>query len=72
MAFIIKIRDSQTLYDLALQHAGSLRAIHTIAQANSISVTEVLAAGQELVIPEVIREQVVRYFRDLNIIVSSQ
>lgn len=71
MANIIKVRDSQTLYDIALQHAGSLRAILKIAEANSISITSDLSPGQELIIPEVIREQVVRYFQDNKIIVAS-
>lgn len=39
--------------DIAIEHAGSMEAAYAIAEANGISVTATLAAGQELVVPVV-------------------
>lgn len=41
----ITILDGQSLFDLAIQHAGSIDAVFALASANGLSVTDDLAAG---------------------------
>ena len=50
----IKVRNMQTLYDIALQETGTIASVFAIAAANSISVTEVLLEGQTIQIPDTI------------------
>ena len=50
---IIDVKDRQTVLDIAVEYAGSMDASYAIAEANGISVTSLLVAGQQLVIPKV-------------------
>jgi len=46
------VKDGQTLADVAVQEFGSVEAMIAIAYKNNISMTEVPAAGTELVMPD--------------------
>ena len=61
---IIKVKDRQTVPDIAVEYAGSMEAAYTIAEANGISVTAVLIAGQQLVVPEVADQATAGWFAD--------
>ena len=77
---MIKALDNQTLFDMAVMHAGSIEAAFLFADAQGMSVTDELA-GQELDGAEVIDESVVFFFSqtslkppasaDTNIVLSS-
>lgn len=47
----IKVKDGQTLADVALQYGGSVETMFEIASANGLSVTDEPADGAELRVP---------------------
>lgn len=63
----IIIRPGQSVTDIAIEHAGQEDAAWTIAELNNISITEVLTAGQTLLIPDVdgnAQKRIVKVFSD--------
>lgn len=46
------VKDRQTLADIALQYGGELSAIMEIALMNGLSLTDALADGQTLEVPD--------------------
>lgn len=46
------ITERQSLLDIALQHFGSMEAAFEIALLNELSLTDDLAAGTQVVLPE--------------------
>lgn len=46
------ITERQSLLDIALQHSGSMEAAFEIALLNELSLTDDLAAGTQVVLPE--------------------
>lgn len=57
---------NQSLFDIAVQECGSVTAVIFLAQANNISITDVLSPGTELKIPEAINKDIVSYFSGKN------
>ena len=53
----------QTLVDIAVQYLGSAEAVYALAQLNGLSITSILANGQELLLPKVENEKVVQVFK---------
>lgn len=47
-----KVKDGQTMVDIAIQEFGSWEAMVAIAQKNGISITEIPESGTELTLPE--------------------
>lgn len=47
-----KVKDGQTMADIAIQEFGSWEAMVAIAQKNGISITEIPELGTELTLPE--------------------
>ena len=47
-----KVKDGQTMADIAIQEFGSWEAMVAIAQKNGISITEIPKSGTELTLPE--------------------
>ncbi|MDO5609074.1 MAG: hypothetical protein Q4G08_11535 [Capnocytophaga sp.] len=43
---------NQSLFDIALQHTGTINGVFELATANGKSVTDDLSAGQILTVPE--------------------
>lgn len=56
----------QSLFDIANQECGSVTAVFEIAQANNVSITDMLSPGTELKIPEAINKDIVSYFSGKN------
>ena len=59
----IKVLNGQSLFDIAIQSAGSIEAVFDIALANGISITDDLEPGTVLVVPAVLNRQVAEYYR---------
>lgn len=65
----IVVKDNQSLFDITIQEYGSMFNVVAFAQVNNISVTHELAAGQTLIVPELLTEQnVLKYYAENNII----
>lgn len=47
-----KVKDGQTMVDIAIQEFGSWEAMVAIAQKNGISITEIPEPGTKLTLPE--------------------
>lgn len=62
------VQQGQNMMDLAVQHSGDCTALFAFAMKNGISVTEEIASGMDLIVPEVINIGVVKYFSDKTII----
>jgi hypothetical protein len=58
----VKILNSQSLFDIAIQAAGGMEAAFDIAMAGARSITDVLVAGASLAVPEVANRQVADYY----------
>lgn len=50
----IIVLHNQSLFDVALQHSGSIESIFEIILANDLSLTDEVKAGQTLTIPDII------------------
>ena len=63
----VTVLNNQSLWDIAIQEYGTVEAVFELARANGIGVTDLLTAGQELVLPEidssVEKPEVVEYYR---------
>jgi hypothetical protein len=67
----IKVVDGQSIYDIALQWAGSVEAVVEIAEANYFSLDDALAAGRELEVPRVHNKKLADYYRNNNITITT-
>jgi hypothetical protein len=63
----IKVLNGQSLFDIAIQAAGSVEAAFDIALANGVSITDELQPGTILVIPAVVNKRVADYYRSNSI-----
>jgi len=64
----IKIKENQTLFDIALIHYGDANTAFAIARKNNISITDILAVGTEIELPEVNKNKaVVDFYANNNI-----
>jgi hypothetical protein len=59
----VKVLNGQSLFDIAIQAAGSIEAVFDIALANGISITDELQPGTVLVIPAVLNRRIADYYR---------
>lgn len=66
----ITVKDSQSLFDIALQYCGTVESAFAIAQANDISITDVLMPGSFLNIPDDIVQDtdVLKYYSQNSVI----
>lgn len=60
----IKIRERQTIFDVALQACGSAESAFNIARLNDVSVSEMLPSGTSLELPDIdaVGKRVVAYY----------
>ncbi|WP_448529203.1 hypothetical protein [Raineya sp.] len=65
------VQYQQSLLDVALQECGDVSAVVDIARLNNISVTEDLEAGQVLFLPEAVKPEVVRYYKQRGIVLAT-
>jgi len=61
------VKERQSVADIAIQYCGDVEAIFEIAKLNDISTTELLSAGREIVVPDVINNRIVDYYANNNI-----
>jgi hypothetical protein len=61
------VLNRQSLFDLALQHCGSVEAAIDIALLNGLSLSDSLEVGSELLLPPVLNKPVADYYRNRNI-----
>lgn len=64
------VLNRQSLFDLAIQIFGDVRAAFDLAEANGLSITDEVAAGQKLVVPESLykEEDIQRYYKSKGIL----
>jgi len=56
----------QSLFDIAMEHAGSTDAAWDIAVANQLSMTDDLATEEPLTVPMVKNQRIVTFFQAIN------
>ena len=57
----VTVKNRQNLWDVCLQHTGTIEGAFDLALANELSLTDDLAAGQLLEVPDQIERDVERY-----------
>lgn len=66
-----KVKQGQTLIDVALINYGNAEALSDITQANNLSLTSDITAGSELILPVLPVDtqslKVIRHFSDNNL-----
>ncbi len=51
----VQVLHNQSLFDVVLQHTGSVASVVDVAKVNNISVTDDLEPAMELVIPDTVK-----------------
>ena len=59
-----KLQKHQTLLDVALQFCGGTDAFFSLANYNGFALTDDVAPGTELVLPEIVDYKNQRFFKD--------
>ena len=65
------VKQGQTLFDIALQYCGGADAAFGIARLNNRNLTDELAPGEVLQMPDVRNKRVVKYYADYKLIPAS-
>jgi hypothetical protein len=68
----MKVSQGQSVIDIAIKGCGAVEDAIGVAIANSISVTDDLANGQELAIPDPSNKAVVNYYTNKNVNPATQ
>ncbi|MCK0202662.1 hypothetical protein MWN41_06470 [Ornithobacterium rhinotracheale] len=65
----IVVLHKQSLFDVSLMHTGSIVGIFKLAEANNLSITDDVQAGQRLELPQVIMQDadILAYYQAKNI-----
>lgn len=63
----MRVSDGQSLFDIACIYLGAAEAAIQIALLNDISITDDLAVGQELKLPDVVNRDIVNYYANNGI-----
>lgn len=63
----VTVLEGQSLLDIALQELGSLEGAYNLAVLNGLSLTDSLAAGMLLQLPDVVDKRIVNYYSERNI-----
>ncbi|MRI63996.1 hypothetical protein EDM00_08350 [Ornithobacterium rhinotracheale] len=65
----IIVLHKQSLFDVCLMHTGSIAGIFELAEANNLSITDDVEAGQRLELPQVIAQDadILNYYTAKNI-----
>ncbi|WP_107039975.1 LysM peptidoglycan-binding domain-containing protein [Brumimicrobium mesophilum] len=66
----ITVKDNQTIYDIALQYAGSLEAVIDILEVNG-KIDTTLLIGEELTIPSVLVPKISEFYSSSNLTVAT-
>lgn len=68
----VTILEGQSLLDIALQELGSIEGAYALAVLNGLSLTDSLAAGRVLQLPEEVDKRIVKYYSERNIRPATQ
>lgn len=49
---LVTVRERQTFFDIAIQELGGVDAAFDLARLNNMAVTQTLASGKQLLLPE--------------------
>ena len=60
----VRVKDNQSLFDIAIQTAGSAEAAFALALANDLSITDDLAIGQELQTVPIMSIDIANFYRN--------
>ncbi|MDR3133220.1 MAG: hypothetical protein LBU42_04265 [Prevotellaceae bacterium] len=58
----VRVLNGQSLFDIAIQAAGSVEAVFDIALASGLSITDELISGAALAVPAVAGRKVADYY----------
>lgn len=61
------VLEGQSLFDIAVQQAGSVEAAFTLAVANNVSISAEVPAGTKLVNVPIVNARMAEYFRLKNL-----
>ena len=64
----IHVAENQSLFDVAIQRLGSTEAVFELALLNGLSITDELAAGNVINLPEAWNKSVADYFKNKNLV----
>lgn len=67
----IIVDEGQNMMDVALQYLGDMSGVFDLANANGISITELLAPGDQLVLPAAINTGAAEYFEERAIVIAT-
>lgn len=62
----VKVKDGQTLSDIAVQEYGSLAAVMELAWENGMALTDIPAPGSELTLPEKVYDRAMEDYCKVN------
>jgi hypothetical protein len=62
MKYDVKVLNNQSLFDVAIQHAGAPEAAFELAAKNGLSITDELATGSLLAGVDVVNKVVANYY----------
>ena len=67
-------RESQTMFDIAIQELGNVEALYDLITANNFATDTELSAGQPVIIPNsgVSNDAVTRKVKELKLIFANQ
>lgn len=61
------VLNGQTVFDIAMQHCGSVEAAFDIAAMNDIAVTSHLQPGAVALLPDIVAKTIVAFYKNHNI-----
>ena len=63
----IRVLEGQSLFDLAIQTAGSMEASFLLAESNKIGIADDIAPGATLVLSETVNKDIADYYNSRNL-----
>ena len=64
----VTVKQGQTIFDIAIQTAGSVEAAFSAARLNGMGITDDLTVGDTLISPPVIDKRMLRHYNDAGIV----
>jgi hypothetical protein len=61
---VVIVDEGQWLRDIAIQYSGSISEVFAVAMANGLSITDDIAPGLSLNVPNVVDANLVQFFSD--------
>jgi hypothetical protein len=69
----IKVSEGQSLIDISLWMLGGADALYALADANGLAITDTVAAGQVLVVPDelAVNPELVKFLKEKGVTVNT-